>query len=161
MRRAGSAATGVATDRRRRRHERGQMGGIEALPFGLLIFVVGALLIGNAWAVIDTKAALVSASREAARVYVEGDGRQAPAVLAARDAFEGHGRDPDRLQVEIELGGNGTFGRCVPVTVRSSAVVPALALPWIGGFGEAFTVTARHTERVDPFRDGLEGVAEW
>ena len=33
----------------------GQVGGIEALPFGLLIFVVGTLLIANAWAVIDAK----------------------------------------------------------------------------------------------------------
>jgi hypothetical protein len=30
----------------------GQVGGIEALPFGLLVFVVGALLVANAWAVV-------------------------------------------------------------------------------------------------------------
>ena len=32
--------------------DRGQVGGIEALPFGLLVFVVGALLVANAWAVV-------------------------------------------------------------------------------------------------------------
>jgi phenylalanyl-tRNA synthetase beta chain len=43
----------------------GQVAGIEALPFGVLIFVVGALLITNLWAVIDTKIAVDAAAREA------------------------------------------------------------------------------------------------
>ena len=34
------------------RGDAGQVGGIEALPFGLLVFVVGTLLIANAWAVV-------------------------------------------------------------------------------------------------------------
>ncbi len=53
------------------RDDRGQVAGIEAVPFGILIFVVGALLIANAWAVIDVKMAVTSAAREAARTYVE------------------------------------------------------------------------------------------
>jgi hypothetical protein len=36
---------------RRARSDAGQVGGIEALPFGLLVFVVGATLVANAWAV--------------------------------------------------------------------------------------------------------------
>jgi hypothetical protein len=32
-------------------------------------------------------------------------------------------------------------------------VVPAIALPFIGGFGSGFTVHASHTEVVDPFRN--------
>ena len=35
----------------RRGGDAGQVGGIEALPFGLLVFVVGATLVANAWAV--------------------------------------------------------------------------------------------------------------
>lgn len=143
--------------RRLHRDERGQMGGIEALPFGLLIFVIGALLVGNAWQVIDTKLALVSAAREAARTYVEGDGTNDAAIAAARDAVEGHGRDPERIRVEIDAPQG--FGRCAPVTVRVTYQVPAIPLPWIGGFGDGFTVSARHSELVDPFRDGLEGTA--
>ncbi|MBA2283441.1 MAG: hypothetical protein H0W25_19710, partial [Acidimicrobiia bacterium] len=60
----------TAAARRLHRDERGQMGGIEALPFGLLIFVVGALLVANAWAVIDAKLAVTAAAREAARTWV-------------------------------------------------------------------------------------------
>ena len=39
--------------------DRGQVGGIEALPFGLLVFVVGALLVANTWAVVDASVSLV------------------------------------------------------------------------------------------------------
>ena len=56
---------------RRARGDAGQVGGFEALPFGVLIFVLGALLVTNAWAVIDAKLAATAAAREAARVYVE------------------------------------------------------------------------------------------
>ena len=41
--------------RQRASGEAGQVGGFEALPFGVLIFVVGVLLITNVWAVIDAK----------------------------------------------------------------------------------------------------------
>ena len=39
----------------RRRGERGQAGGMEVLPFGLLVFVAGTLLLVNIWGVVDTK----------------------------------------------------------------------------------------------------------
>ena len=44
------------------RDESGQAG-IEVLPFGILTFVVGALLVANAWAVIDAKIAVSAAAR--------------------------------------------------------------------------------------------------
>ena len=44
--------------RRLWRDERGQVGNVEVLPFGVLIFVVGALLVSNAWAVIDARMAV-------------------------------------------------------------------------------------------------------
>ena len=50
-----------------RRREQGFVAGGEVLPFGVLIFVLGTLLLVNAWAVIDAKFAVSSASREAAR----------------------------------------------------------------------------------------------
>ena len=34
-----------------------------------------------------------------------------------------------------------------------------MPLPWIGGLGTT-TVSARHSERIDPFRDGIPGEAE-
>ena len=53
------------------RDDRGVVGGVEAIPFGLLLFVAGTLLVANAWAVIDAKMAATSAAREAARTYMK------------------------------------------------------------------------------------------
>jgi hypothetical protein len=143
------------------RDERGQVGNVEVLPFGLLVFVIGALLVTNAWAVIDARGTAASASREAVRAYAEAS----DAFTADRDAREaaantaiGHGRDPGRLRLDIEP--QGPFARCVPVTIRASYEVPALHLPWIGGFGHAFDVVDGHTELIDPYRSGLGGEAQ-
>lgn len=143
------------------RDDRGQVAGIEAVPFGILIFVVGALLIANAWAVIDVKMAVNSAAREAARTYVEAPshsiGRE-QADRAAHDALAAHNRDPSRATI----GGPtdpSAFTRCNRVTFTVSYPVPAITLPFIGGFGSGFTVTARHSELVDPFRNDIPGEA--
>jgi hypothetical protein len=142
------------------RADGGFAGGIEVLPFGVLIFVVGSLLVANAWAVIDAKMAVTAAAREAARTYVEADdafaGRSA-AEAAGRAALDGHGRDPSRSTVALAPEGDAPFARCVRVTVEVHHPVPAIVLPSIGGYGDGFDVTATHTELIDPFRDGLEG----
>jgi hypothetical protein len=161
-----AASGGAAPDqaalraaRRWHRDERGQAGGIEALPFGLLIFVVGALLVASAWAVIDAKLAVVSAAREAARTYVEADdaaSAQAGAVAAAEEAMANHGRGGG---VEVTIEAPASFTRCATVTVRASYQVPAIPLPWVGGLGE-LEVSSTHSERIDPFRDGLAGEAQ-
>jgi Mg2+/Co2+ transporter CorC len=149
--------------------DEGVVGGLEALPFGLLIFVVGALLIANVWAVVDAKLAVSAAAREAARHFVEAEITDPDAIgvadqqatAAGLDALAAHGRDPSRGEVwrsatESPSGRDG-FERCVRVTFTASYDVPALTLPWIGGFGNAFDVSARHSELVDPYRDGVPG----
>ena len=136
------------------RDESGQAG-IEVLPFGILTFVVGALLVANAWAVIDAKIAVSAAAREATRAYVEApvDGDPlAAADAAARSAIEGAGRDPAQL-VLTPL--EATFARCETVRFEASYQIPAVQVPWIGGFGSGFTATARHAEVVDPYRTGV------
>ena len=45
------------------------------------------------------------------------------------------------------------------VTVAVHHPVPAVRLPFIGGFGHAFDVVARQSEVVDPYRSGLPGEA--
>jgi hypothetical protein len=60
--------------------------------------------------------------------------------------------------VHIEHHGGRAWGRCTRVTVTVSYPVPAVSLPWIGGYGHAFDVRADHSEIVDPFRAGLPGV---
>lgn len=142
--------------RSRRRTRRGESGsaGIEVVPFGLLTFVVGALLVVNAWAVIDAKVAVSSAAREATRAYVEAPPDADPLDLAdaaARSAVRGAGRDPQRM-VLTPL--EATFARCETVRFEASYQIPAIRVPWLGGLG-TFTARARHAEIVDPFRTGL------
>lgn len=138
---------------RPRRRESGQAG-IEAVPFGLLTFVIGSLLVANAWAVIDAKIAVSAAAREATRAYVEAPADGDPLSLAdaaARAAVGGSGRDPHRL-VLTPL--EAKFARCETVRFEAAYRLPAVRLPWLGGFG-AFTARARHAEMVDPLRTGV------
>lgn len=136
------------------RDEAGQMAGIEAVPFGVLTFVVAVLIVANAWAVIDAKVAVSTAAREATRAFVEtpaGADPLARAQAAGREAMRGMGRDPDRLDLR-SVG--GAFGRCQTARFEAGYRIPAIRLPWVGGLGE-FTATARHAEVVDPYRTGL------
>jgi hypothetical protein len=141
------------------RGDAGQVGGIEALPFGLLIFVVGSLLIANAWAVVDAKFATDAAARQAVRTFVEGteeDRAQDQAIAAGLAAIEGHGRDPGRARVAPV--GDLSLTRCARVTFEAEYEVPALSLPFIGGYGHApFHVRSTHSELVDPYRSGVPG----
>ena len=138
----------------------GQVGGIEALPFGILVFVVGALLVANAWAVVDAKLAVDAAARQATRQYVEADASGDPeqtAIDAGLATVEAYGRDP--ANARIRLSGRQDFTRCARATFTASYEVPALTIPWIGGFGDGIDVTSRHSELVDPYRSGVPGTA--
>ena len=143
----------------RRRGEEGQVGGIEGLAFGVLLFVFGTLVVANAWGVIDAKLAATSAAREAARTYVEAPSSEAgwgAAMDAARQAIEAHGRRWERTTVNPP---EGRFARCQRITVTVTYDVPLIAVPLLGQAGNAMTVTARHSEVVDPYRSGLAGAA--
>jgi hypothetical protein len=140
--------------------DRGQVAGIEVLPFGLLVFVAGALVLANAWAVVDAKFAATAAAREAIRVYVESPGAldaHLAATDAARASVAAHGRDPAALTLTLEAG-NG-FGRCQLVTAHVALEVDSVTVPFIGGFGRVFEVQASHSEIIDPYRSGLAGRA--
>lgn len=140
--------------------ERGVVGGIEVLPFGFLVFVVGTLLLVNAWAVVDAKLTVDAAAREAGRAYVEaGDSRTAPLAAdgAAREVVAGAGRNPGRLVLRRR---GGAYVRCAVVVHEATYVVPSLTLPFVGGFGRGITVHGRHRDVVDPFAAGLDGSAD-
>lgn len=147
---------------RRCQGDAGQVGGIEVLPFGLLIFVVGSLLIANAWAVVDAKFATDAAARQAVRTYVEGSDAEVAledALEAGLGAVEAHGRD--RTRAIVGPVGEASLERCARVTFEAVYEVPALSLPLIGGYGRApFRVRSSHSELVDPFRSGVPGEAE-
>jgi hypothetical protein len=137
-----------------RRDQSGQAG-MEVIPFGLLTFVVGVLLVANAWAVIDAKMAVSAAAREATRAFVEAPVDGDPLALAdaaARSAIAGAGRDPGQL-VLTPL--EAVFARCETVRFEASYQIPAVKVPWVGGYGNGFTATARHAEVVDPYRTGV------
>lgn len=135
--------------------ERGSAGA-EVLPFSVLIFVFGTLLLVNAWGVIDAKFAVTSAAREAARTYAESDGGfegEQAARTAAEDAIASYGRTPGRMELSEPTG---AFVRCGTVSYTASYPVPAVRIPVIGGFGKAFDVTSSHSTRIDRLRAGLD-----
>ncbi|GAC1477063.1 MAG: hypothetical protein NVS1B12_11640 [Acidimicrobiales bacterium] len=142
-----------------KRTERGQAGGVEAVAFGLLILVGGILLISNAWAVVDAKLAAGTSAREAARTFAKAPTTDpvlaaAKAEQAARDTLTQLGW---RLRdVSITSAGPG-FQRCAPVTYAVSIPVRSFRLPFLPLGPRRFEVTARHTERVDPYRSGVPG----
>ena len=139
-------------------NEAGFAGGAEALVFGFLLLFVVTLIIANGWAVIHTKFALSSGSREATRVYVEevlGGSDDARATSLAQsvgqDAIEGYGSSYPN-EVVVDAGGD----RCTVVTAEATSDVPFFILPGISTRA-SIRVSARHSERVDPFRSGIEG----
>ncbi|NCG38727.1 MAG: hypothetical protein GWP48_14565 [Actinobacteria bacterium] len=146
---------------RRCRGDSGQVGGIEVLPFGFLIFVAGTLLLANVWGVIDAKLATTSAAREGARAFVEGDDVYAAAAEAefrAQESLAAYGRNDERATISAPTLPHG-FTRCGRVTITVTYDVPALFVPFIGGFGDLAPVRSTYTELIDPFRDGLPGPA--
>jgi hypothetical protein len=162
----------MAVRRRDPGDDRGQVGGVEVLPFGLLVFVVGTLLVANAWAVIDSKLAVDAAARAAARHFVEADvaaagdfgEAEAQARRAGHETLAAQGRDGPRSTVALtgldSPDGQAGYTRCARATFTVSYEVPVLTLPWIGGFGSGLDVTASHSELIDPYRDGVPGNAE-
>ena len=151
----------------RRHDDRGQLAGGEAIPFGLLIFVTGALLIANAWAVVDAKFAVDAATDEAVRSLTEAEPDLSfeeaydNAVVRGRRALRAHGRRGSKLTFgEPNLArSNKALTRCTEVTLTGHYTVPAITLPFIGGFGDGIEVSATHTRLVDPLRSGLSGEA--
>ncbi len=144
--------------RRRRRldGDAGFIGGSEVLPFGLLIFVAGILIIVNAWAVVDTKMTLDSAAQVMSRTISEADRLDPAAIDAlARETVADLGLDPGPISVEVEPSDRALV-RCQRVTVTLAYPVPALTLPILGRIGETIDVHATASELVDPYRSSEE-----
>ena len=79
------------------------------------------------------------------------------ATAIAQDTMADHGK---RSPVQVTVGPPGAaFLRCERITVAVETSVPAIRLPFLGGFGEPFEVRATHSELVDPTRSGVDGVA--
>jgi hypothetical protein len=148
-----------AARRRGIRDEAGQLGGIEALAFGMLILIVGVLVVSNAWGVIDAKTAAREAAREGARTYATAQ-TSSPSQAAAL-AAEAAGTTLSDMGYSPAPGGNqltqGVFQRCAVITWEVAVRVPAFRLPWIRSTYSFFTASAFESERVDPYRSGVPG----
>src|SRR4051794_6532769 len=114
-----------------KRDQRGQAGGVEALAFGVLVFVVGTLFVANVWSAVDAKLAASSAAREGARTYVETGGSDADAGLPARRAVDAALASLGRSG-HVDVGPGDGYHRCGRVVVRVTTAVPVLRLPFIG-----------------------------
>lgn len=155
------------TDRARIRPDRGEEGfvaGLEALAFGVLVFVIGTLVVLNAWTVVDAKFAVEGAAREAARSVVESaatvggagtptDEHRAIARGAADEVIAGLRGPGSRVDEDVVVRGSIQRGACVEV--RVSMQVPVVRIPLLGTAGGTRPVVGTHRERVDPFRSGL------
>ncbi len=142
----------------RLRGDSGQVGGIEAVPFGLLVLVVGVLVLAHTWAVVDAKFVTAASAREATRAFVEAPDRargRLDADRSATAAADVTGRSLDALEPELPAA---VFGRCSPARFVARTTVPAFGLPWRPDRPHV-TVRSSHQELVDPFRDGLPGLA--
>lgn len=135
-------------------------GGAEVLPLGVLVLVAGMLLAANAWAVVDARGATSSAAREAVRAYVESPDAEsalARANAAAHEALAAHGRDPQRLTLELRHPDGTGWQRCASVEATVAYRVALVELPFRGGFGDSSVVRATHAGVVDPWRSGVGG----
>lgn len=137
------------------RAQDGFVAGAEALVLGVLVFVVGTLIVVNAWGVVDAKFATAAAAREATRAVVESRpdaDLQAVAEAAARATLDGHGRGG--AAPSVTAVGEGALRRCAEIGYEVAVTVPAVAAVGEAALGE-FQVTSRHYELVDPYRSGL------
>jgi len=141
--------------------DRGQAAGAEAIAFGLLVFVAIALVLANAWAVVDARLAAGAAAREAVRVVVESDepeNARGRAVDLAVEVLRAHGGLATAPRVELHA--DGPVRRCARITAVVRTHVPAISVPFVGGLGRGLEVRASHSEVVDPYRSGPRGEAD-
>lgn len=145
------------------RSDAGFAGGIETLPFGLLIFVVGTLMVVNLWAVLDTKMAVDAASREAARAVAEWDGDASGPEFeqladdAATQALTAHKGQPLTADAHVEFdvrdGLPPAWRPCARAMVTVTHDVGLINLPYVGSYGRVISVSSTHSELVDPYRE--------
>jgi hypothetical protein len=148
------------------RAEDGFVAGGEALALGVVVFVVGTLLVLNAWRLVDGKFAVETAAREAARGLVEapvevlvdpvrGHGVADARARATMTAHRGADDTPDATWRFVSTSLRGATARCAPVTATVTVVVDTVRVPLVPvGFG-AVTLVGEHTERIEPYRSGL------
>jgi Flp pilus assembly protein TadG len=134
----------------RRVNERGTAALETALLAPLLVILVAAVV--GAGRIVETKSALLSVAREAARAASEApDSAEARSVAAstAHQVAAGLGLDPSRLSLSQSAG---SFGRGDPYRVTVSYEVRLDGLPGLGVLPGSFDLSAEHTELIQRFK---------
>ncbi len=132
------------------RNERGTAAVELALLAPVLVVLVSVVV--AAGRLVETKSALLSVAREAARAASEAPdpaGARDAALATANDVAAGLGLDPARLRVTQDPG---AFGRGDPYEVSVSYTVRLADLPGLGLLPGSFVLEADHTELVDRFK---------
>lgn len=133
--------------------ERGQMAGIETIPFGILVFVAGTLLVTNAWAGVTNRTTADSIAREYLRAYTRAETRPeglADGARAAQLVAASHQLGADRVQVVEPTA----WAACALATVQVTITVPEIRAPFLGGFGTQ-EVRVTHRDRIDSYRAAI------
>ncbi|MCO5313095.1 MAG: hypothetical protein M9952_09220 [Microthrixaceae bacterium] len=135
-----------------RSDERGYAGGVETVPFGILVFVAGTMLMVNLWAVVDAHVTLDAAARDYLRAYtgaVDRDG----ALDAGTEALR---RSIGERWTDIEVSAPPEpFGPCRPATVRIEVTIDSVRLPFVGTIG-SHTISSTQSELVQPYRGAVD-----
>lgn len=128
--------------------------GTAAIELALLapVFVVLVAVVVAAGRMVETKSAVLSVAREAARA-----GSEAPDAVAAHDAAlataeevaAGLGLDPARLEVAQDQAG---FRRGEPYVVSVSYQVSLGDLPGLGLLPGSVVIGAEHAELIQRFK---------
>lgn len=137
--------------------EQGQIGGLEGLVLGILVFVVGTLVIVDSWGVIDAKLTVDSAAQNAVRAFVQAPSPAAAvgrAQAAAASVIASSGRNVLKMRISI----SGSLTRCSQVSVDVRYPVSFGALPLVGKAAGTVLVSSTQSELVDPFRSAASGV---
>lgn len=134
----------------RLRSERGTAAVELALLAPVLLVLVAT--VAAAGRMVETKSAILSVAREAARAASE-----APDAAAAHDAglataeevAAGLGLDPARLSITQDPG---EFGRGEPYVVSASYTVSLADLPGLGLLPGSFVLVAQHAELIQTYK---------
>lgn len=139
---------------RPRRDDRGQVAGIEAVPFGIAVFVGLTLVIVNGWAQINARGVADSMAREYLRAYTQSTSSAAAHAAGDRAVARvvaAHQLGATRVSVDAPT----VFAPCDKAEVTVALEIPAVRIPFIGTLGSA-EVRAVQRDRIDAYRI-LEG----
>jgi len=134
----------------RLRNERGTAAVELALLAPVLLVLVA--VVSGAGRMVETKSAVLSVAREAARAGAEAPNAAAAhdaAIATAQQVAEGLGLDPTRLSIVQDPHG---FVRGAPYEVSVSYQVSMADLPGLGLLPGSVTLGAEHAELIDTFR---------